>query len=927
MSPAVKKKLKRDSQQADDILGLLGSVPFPESTALSYEQAIDTYRPPFLPPISKAAHPTITLCKPASVTVVGSHACGLSIADGSPVDVFVAMPAASFHHKDYMDYRYHVKCTLFLAHIGMQLKSQATILWQETEGHLPAIAIEHKGRAYRVTCGVSEDIFNVALRLAPLRSCLQPPSCEEGLDPTPVYNASLAMSILTLRHLSFIRKALERVPALCDAIRILKAWLHCLHYSRFVTRAISPFAMTMLACHLTDPASSALAKIPIHPDMDALQAVRVVMQVIGRDWSSSMEAGLEPVALMIEDVNVLSGSLLPEMQTLAREARSTLTSFSSIDKLAPVSLLAHYDATFVFSASLLSDSHGYEKLYEGLKERCTDIVIRHHRKDRRLLVSVRFNPDKAFQLVELGPLETQTEAAGAFRALWGVRCELRRFKDASVREAVVWDVERHLVVQEIARYLMSAHYKADLCWSSSGLFDFAMQGTASNAQINEAFDRWTRLLRSIPEVGSPSAHGQEAACLPLAITHCQPLYAAHCFADLFPTSTGNPSTSRGLPSFCPVHEFTIEFEASGRWPLTRPALRAAKQAFLLHLASVLQTQPSSWRRDFLAHEFPHSATKRVAIQASIGDGQDDEPFLDLAFLQQQSEAQPIVFRAFVHIPKEREMIMKGSTLEEQRCYNRRHIHRRTLAVAARSVHDRNAIFGPVCRLAKRWLACQLLAISDDLVEQSMVDGVFSSAEASNPLSLTCAFARWLAHARDLPSADELPKGLLVRWKLLAGACLDLIQTAFASHIPDLTALFTPNYADYDCLLHLDGGLLSRHSQAILVSDTVTAEYNPPNTQPALARFITRQINQPTSHLLLSLLPGFDSADSLLAELRQVYGRSCDFFYDMYGGRVIALRFASDAAGSSRERREEVVKGMRSLAKGIVQRYEFISGST
>ena len=112
------------------------------------------------------------------------------------------------------------------------------------------------------------------------------------------------MNILSLKHLSFIKKSLETVPTLRDAIRILKAWLHCLHYSRFVTRAMSPFAMTMLACHLTDPTNIALAKIPIHPDMDALQVVRIVMQVIGHNWSSNTETDLEPVALIVEDVDI-----------------------------------------------------------------------------------------------------------------------------------------------------------------------------------------------------------------------------------------------------------------------------------------------------------------------------------------------------------------------------------------------------------------------------------------------------------------------------------------------------------------------------------------------------------------------------------------------------------------------------------------------
>ena len=169
MPSAAKKKLKRDKQQADDIISLLGAIAFPSLQRYRTSRP-SRYKPPFLPPISKTAHLTIALCKPASVTVIGSHACGLNIADDSPVDVFVAIPTAYFHHKDYVNYRYHAKCTFFLAHISMQLESQTAILWQQMEGHLPAIRVEYKGRTYRIICGISEDIFNVALRLAPSRN-------------------------------------------------------------------------------------------------------------------------------------------------------------------------------------------------------------------------------------------------------------------------------------------------------------------------------------------------------------------------------------------------------------------------------------------------------------------------------------------------------------------------------------------------------------------------------------------------------------------------------------------------------------------------------------------------------------------------------------------------------------------------------------
>ena len=113
--------------------------------------------------------------------------------------------------------------------------------------------------------------------------------------------------------------------------------------------------------------------------------------------------------------------------------------FSNIDKLAPVSLLDHYDATLVaFSMSLLGNDHGYKKLYVGLRrERCTDSVMQasSQRPESASKPALPI-PTRPFSSSSLAQLETQTEAAIAFRALWGARCELRRFKDASVREAL-----------------------------------------------------------------------------------------------------------------------------------------------------------------------------------------------------------------------------------------------------------------------------------------------------------------------------------------------------------------------------------------------------------------------------------------------------------------------------------------------------------
>ena len=53
-------------------------------------------------------------------------------------------------------------------------------------------------------------------------------------------------------------------------------------------------------------------------------------------------------------------------------------------------------------------------------------------------VGLQLNPFHASRVLDLGPAADDLVAAGRFRALWGTRSTLRRFKDGSIVEAVVW---------------------------------------------------------------------------------------------------------------------------------------------------------------------------------------------------------------------------------------------------------------------------------------------------------------------------------------------------------------------------------------------------------------------------------------------------------------------------------------------------------
>ncbi len=78
-------------------------------------------------------------------------------------------------------------------------------------------------------------------------------------------------------------------------------------------------------------------------------------------------------------------------------------------------------------------------LVRGFGERCECVSFDVSPSiEGALLVGVRLNADKAYRQLEAGPAANATAASAAFRALWGAKAELRRFKDGAIIESVVW---------------------------------------------------------------------------------------------------------------------------------------------------------------------------------------------------------------------------------------------------------------------------------------------------------------------------------------------------------------------------------------------------------------------------------------------------------------------------------------------------------
>jgi U3 small nucleolar RNA-associated protein 22 len=64
---------------------------------------------------------------------------------------------------------------------------------------------------------------------------------------------------------------------------------------------------------------------------------------------------------------------------------------------------------------------------------------------------------QALRAVDMGPAGDDDARAAAFRAFWGSKSELRRFKDGAMREAVVWSTderERARNIWRIAQHIL-----------------------------------------------------------------------------------------------------------------------------------------------------------------------------------------------------------------------------------------------------------------------------------------------------------------------------------------------------------------------------------------------------------------------------------------------------------------------------------------
>ncbi|KNC78690.1 hypothetical protein SARC_08891, partial [Sphaeroforma arctica JP610] len=203
---------------------------------------------------------------PTSVNLVGSYLLRTQAKPVLSIDVAVEMPIALFQEKDFMNYRYHAKRSLYLATVASALKKALPELndhadhmrfidWQ-CDANTPVLELhpvlqsedasknktgKKKSRAkkpckfvVRIIPSLATDAFS-ASRLGPNRNAVRRRAVasalggenvqdDDGADEvsTPHYNAAVLRDMYYNTHMTELHHAIEKTPGMTDAIIMLK---------------------------------------------------------------------------------------------------------------------------------------------------------------------------------------------------------------------------------------------------------------------------------------------------------------------------------------------------------------------------------------------------------------------------------------------------------------------------------------------------------------------------------------------------------------------------------------------------------------------------------------------------------------------------------------------------------------------------------
>ncbi|KAK5105823.1 hypothetical protein LTR62_002126 [Meristemomyces frigidus] len=881
--------------------------------------------------------------KPAAVNVTGSYVLKTQSRSNEllSMDMMIVMPDALFQEKDYLNHRYFYKRAYYLACLASAIHAALGHIYnihfsEFRDDHLkPVLEItplaqqkpdnaESKPAAkwcINVIPCLNAEVF-AAEKLLPSKNSVRPADESIQAAPTPFYNASLRADMLVKSYLRVLHDTASRCEAFRDACLLGATWLRQRGFGSssagggFGNFEWAAFIASMLQ------GGGASGKPLLSDSYSSYQLFKATLQALAvRDLSKQAlvigDAAVMPVgdgSPMVWDAarshNILYNLTPWAYPQLRQEARLTLTTladqlydgFGAAFITKKTGTLPRYDYTINVQSPVASSTvQLYEILKRGLGDRVSLIVLQPRSASSWQLGTMRpivgtwvvtiglaVNPDTVNRTVDHGPPAESKEEAASFRKFWGEKAELRRFKDGSISESLVWSVDErgYGVLEQVVRFLLGKHFGlvADdqVSFTEADFVSLLRQGARTSGfhELTEAYKQLETDIRGLDG-------------LPLSIRQIMPADAQLRYA-----STRPPGNVTGQERTQPAN-VTIQFEGSTRWPDDLVAIQRTKIAFLLKLGELLQEAHSS-------------ITARVGLE-NPHDEILNQGYLDIV------HARGPAFRMRIYHDREQTLLeqqlkdksvapsAKEAAAQALAVYKRDYIRGPAHTQAVSRLCNRYPPLSGTMRLLKKWFASHLLTnhVAEEVVELIAIRTFVQPYPWGTPSSIRTGFLRtlhWLArwdwriepvivdlsgsgelkpaHAQAMRSRFEAWRKLdpsLNRTVLFAASSVDADGITFTDGRPSrvvagrMTALakaacqeveekglslqprslFASALEDYDFVMHLDVGK-KRKSAQYKNLELATLD------DPALV--------------------GFDSATLFLQELEALYGSAIVFFY-------------------------------------------------
>ena len=334
---------------------------------------------------------------------------------------------------------------------------------------------------------------------------------------------------------------------------------------------------------------------------------------------------------------------------------------------------------------------------------------------RKVWIGIVLDPENASRLVDIGPSSDDDKLAKDFRAFWGDRAELRRFKDGRICESVVWDSvpvdRRHHIPALAIDYTMQKNVSAteNVEWSCS-LLDPALHGKGTLPEGNSRVSSPSTFIQSLDRL---TKRVKELKELPLKVINVQPLSPAFRGTDPFPPQPHPLAFGAGIGlgqsedqiPVCPKPlDVLVQLEGSGRWPDNSAAINKTKAAMALKIAEQLR---SNYAMPVIVAEeaidvLHEGYAIRMHINSTAGGANNEAA--------------------------ERHLIKRAA-------------HAGVVA----TISARFPAYGPATQVAQRWISGHMLSphIADEVVELMVGYLFLHPGAAEPPTSREVAFVRFL----------------------------------------------------------------------------------------------------------------------------------------------------------------------------------------